>query len=48
MSTRFITVRTRRAPLNAASLRLLQEIETLQHGYALGGEFRARRTVGRA
>lgn len=44
---RTITIRRRRAPITGAALRLLQEIEAMTHGHALGGEFRIRRTNGR-
>jgi hypothetical protein len=43
--SRTITIRPRRVPLTGASLRLLQEIEALEHGHALGGEFRERRVA---
>ena len=42
MRTRF---QRQHNPINPATLRLLQELETLRFGYALGGAFRQRRTL---
>jgi hypothetical protein len=44
---RTITIRPRRAPITGLALRILQEIEALEHGYALGGAYRVNRTVPR-
>jgi hypothetical protein len=44
---RTITIRPRRAPITGLALRILQEIEALEHGHALGGEFRVRRSASK-